>query len=68
MTSSEAIDIAKEIIEEFESWAYDADITAELYKTKNEEALVSHYYDYAAYNRRKAEAIRVVLDCISEKF
>lgn len=68
MASSEAIDIAREIIEEFESWADDADITAELYKTKNEEALVSHYYDYAAYNRRKAEAIRVVLDCIGEEF
>lgn len=66
MTSSEAIDIARETIEEFESWADDADITAELYKTKNEEALVSHYYDYAAYNRRKAEAIRIVLGCISE--
>ena len=68
MTSSEAIDIAREIIEEFESWADDADITAELYKTKNEKALVSHYYDYAAYNRRKAEAIRVILDCIGKEF
>lgn len=67
MTNSEAIDIAKGIVADFESYANDADITVELYKIKNEDALVNHYRDYAAKNRREAEAIRVLVDYVSKE-